>query len=106
MGLRKHHYGHRGVGVPVVLSQVAIAAGNAHFVGSWVPIDRYPVRGAEGCGPQLVKSLPAVWETRVRSLGREDLLEKEVTAHFSVLAWRIQWTEEPGHPEDPRHGGY
>ena len=55
---------------------------------------------------QMVKSLPAVQETRVQSLGWEDLLEKEVTAHFSVLAWRIQWTEETGHPEDPRHGGY
>ena len=93
-------------GVPVVLSGVAIAAGNAHFLGSWVPINWHPVSGAEGCRPQLVKSLPAVRETRVQSLGWEDLLEKEVTAHFSVFAWRIQWTEEPGHPEDPRHGAY
>ena len=89
-----------------MLSGVATAAGNAHFVGSWVPIDRHPVRGAEGCGPQLVKSLPAVQETLVRSLGQEDLLEKEMTAYSSVLAWRIQWIEEPGHPEDPRHGSY
>ena len=43
----------------------------------------------------LVKSLPAVQETGVQSLGREDLLEKETTAHSSILAWRIQWTEEP-----------
>ena len=43
-----------------------------------------------------VGSLPAVQETRVQSLGGEDLLEKEMTAHSSILAWRISWTEEPG----------
>ena len=35
-------------------------------------------------------------ETQVLSLGREDLLEKEVATHSSILAWRIPWTEEPG----------
>ena len=45
---------------------------------------------------QLVKSLPAVQETRVRFLGQEDLLEKEMATHSSILAWRIPWTEEPG----------
>ena len=35
-------------------------------------------------------------ETRVRSLGQEDLLEKEMATHFSILAWEIPWTEEPG----------
>ena len=45
---------------------------------------------------QLVKSLPAIRETRVQSLGQEDPLEKEITIHYSVLAWRIPWTEEPG----------
>ena len=45
---------------------------------------------------QLVKNLPAMWETWVRSLGREDPLEKEIATHFSILAWRIPWTEEPG----------
>ena len=35
-------------------------------------------------------------ETQVRSLGREDLLEKEMATHFSILAWRIPWTEDPG----------
>ena len=46
------------------------------------------------------KNLPALQETRVRYLGREDPLEKEVTTHFSTLAWKIPWTEEPGglHP--------
>ena len=45
---------------------------------------------------QSVKNLPAVQETRVRSLGREDPLEKEMATHPSILAWRIPWTEEPG----------
>ena len=44
---------------------------------------------------QLVKSLPAVQETRAHSLGGEDPLEKEMAAHSSVLAWRIPQTEEP-----------
>ena len=45
---------------------------------------------------QTVKNLPAVQETRVPSLGREDPLQKEMATHFSILAWRIPWTEEPG----------
>ena len=45
---------------------------------------------------QLVKSLPARWETQVRSLGGEDPLEKEMETHSSILAWRIPWPEEPG----------
>ena len=45
---------------------------------------------------QMVKRLPTMWETWVRFLGREDLLEKEVATHSSILAWRIPWTEEPG----------
>ena len=45
---------------------------------------------------QMVKHLPTMWETQIRSLGREDPLEKEVTTHSSALAWKIPWTEEPG----------
>ena len=45
---------------------------------------------------QMVKRLPTMWETRVRSLGWEDLLEKEMATHSSILAWKISWTEEPG----------
>ena len=45
---------------------------------------------------QRLKRLPAMWETRVRSLGWEDPLEKEIVTHFSILAWGIPWTEEPG----------
>ena len=44
---------------------------------------------------QIVKSLPAVQETWVRSLGREDPLEKGMATHSSILMWRIPWTEEP-----------
>ena len=45
---------------------------------------------------QNVKNPPAMQETWVRSLGQEDPLEKGMTTHSSILAWRIQWTEEPG----------
>ena len=45
---------------------------------------------------QMVKNWPATQETWVPCLGREDLLEKEMAAHSSILAWRIPWTEEPG----------
>ena len=44
----------------------------------------------------MVKSLPAIQETWVQSLGWEDTLEKEIATHTSILAWRIPWTEEPG----------
>ena len=45
---------------------------------------------------QTVKNLPAVQETCVQSLGREDPLEKGMATHSSTLAWRIPWTEEHG----------
>ena len=45
---------------------------------------------------QLVKNLPAVQETQVRSLGWEDPMEKEMATHSSILASEISWTEEPG----------
>ena len=52
---------------------------------------------------QRVKHLPAMWETWVRSLGREDSLEHKMATHSSILARRIPWTEEPlcpcGHKE-------
>ena len=44
---------------------------------------------------QTVKHLPAMWETWVRFLGREDPLEKEMAIHSSTLAWKIPWMEEP-----------
>ena len=45
---------------------------------------------------QAVKRLPTMRETWVQSLGQEDLLEKEMATHSSILAWKIPWTEEPG----------
>ena len=47
-------------------------------------------------GDSVVKNLPAIQETQVKSLGQEDPLEKGMSNHFSILAWRIPWTEEPG----------
>ena len=44
----------------------------------------------------MIKRLPAMRETRVRSLGQEDPLEKKIITHSSTLAWKIPWTEEPG----------
>ena len=44
----------------------------------------------------MVKNLPAMQETQVQSLGWEDPLEKGMATHFSILAWKIPWTEEPG----------
>ena len=45
---------------------------------------------------QMVNRLPTLWETWVQSLGREDLLEKEVATHSSILVWKIPWMQEPG----------
>ena len=45
---------------------------------------------------QVIKRLPALQETQVRSLGQEDPLEKGMATHSSILAWRTPWTEESG----------
>ena len=45
---------------------------------------------------QTVKRLPAMRETQVQSLGQEDPLEKGMATHYSILAWRVPWMEEPG----------
>ena len=52
-------------------------------------------------GGSVVKNLPAVQEMRVRYLGQEDPLEKEMATPFSILAWEITWTEEPGSLHSP-----
>ena len=44
----------------------------------------------------MVKNLPAMQENPVQFLGQADPLEKEMATHFSILTWRIPWTEEPG----------
>ena len=51
--------------------------------------------------PQMIKNLPAMQETWVRSLSREDPLEQETATHASILVWEIPQTEEPGRPESP-----
>ena len=48
---------------------------------------------------QMAKNLPAMPETWVQSLGKEDPLEKEMATHSSILAWGIPWTEKPGRPQ-------
>ena len=48
---------------------------------------------------QTVKHLSTMQETRVRALGWEDPLEKEMAIHSSAIAWKIPWTEEPGRPQ-------
>ena len=48
---------------------------------------------------QTIKRLSTMLETRVRSLGQEDPLEKAVATYSSTLAWKIPWTEEPGRPQ-------
>ena len=45
---------------------------------------------------QMVKNLPAMQEIQVRPLGQEDLLEKRMATHSSIIAWRTSWTEKPG----------
>ena len=45
---------------------------------------------------QLVKNSPATQETQVQSVGGEDLLEKEMAIHASILVWKIPWREKPG----------
>ena len=45
---------------------------------------------------QMVKNLPAMWETQVQFLGWEDPLEQEMAIHSSIHAWKIPWTEDPG----------
>ena len=47
-------------------------------------------------GDSVVKNLPAMQETQVQSLGREDPVEEGMANHSSTVAWRIPWTEEPG----------
>ena len=55
-----------------------------------------PVIELGSCSGSVVKNLPAMQETWVRSLSWEEHLEKEMATHSSILAWRIPWTEEPG----------
>ena len=51
---------------------------------------------------EKIKSLPAMRETQIQSLGRENPLEKEMATHSSIPAWKILWTEEPGRLQSQR----
>ena len=73
------------------LSWVALH-GMAH---SFIELDKAVVHVGTSLVAQVVKHLPTMWENRVRSLGWEDLLEKEMATHSSTLAWKIPWAEEP-----------
>ena len=64
--------------------------GSGRFAGEGIG---YPLQHSRASFvAQLVKNLPAMWETWVQSLGWEDPLEKGMTTHWSILAWRIPWT--------------
>ena len=60
------------------------------------PINSTPLTPGASLVAQMVKNLPAIQETWVQSLSREDSLQKEMATHSRTLAWRIPWTEEPG----------
>ena len=81
----------------------ACNAGDPAFLGREGPIPRLERSAGEGIGcplqyswasfaAQLVKNLPAMWETWVQSLGWEDPLEEGKATHSSILTWRIPWT--------------
>ena len=57
-------------------------------------------KGLTSLVAQMVKCLPTMWETWVRSLGQEDPLEADMATPSSSLLWRIPWTEEPGKKEE------
>ena len=62
----------------------------------WVSCPRPGKNQGASLVAQMVKNLPTMQETGVRSLDREDPLEKEMATHSSILAWSFPWTEEPG----------
>ena len=76
----------------MLYSVVVISAIHQHKSVIFIYISP-PSKGASLVA-QMVKCLPAVQETRVQSLGREDPLEQEMATHSSTLAWKIPWTEE------------
>ena len=63
---------------------------------TWQLIYLVKTEGTSSLVAQMVKNSSVMQETWVQSLGQKEPLEKEMTAHSSVLAWRIPWTEEPG----------
>ena len=80
-------------------SPSAVFTQNSVFLEAWGILEY--LNGGLHCSraslvAQMVKNLPAMQESLVRSLGQEDPLQKEMATHSSILAWRIPWTEEPG----------
>ena len=65
-------------------------------LASQLPLEWWDCSYVSFPGGSVVKNLPAKQETRVRSLGREDPLEKEMATHSRILAWETSWAEEPG----------
>ena len=78
-----------------ILEWVAISFSKPHFLVEPVYCDIIILLRVSLVA-QTVKHLPAMRETRVQFLGREDPLEKEMAIHSSTIAWKIPWTEEPG----------
>ena len=74
----------------------------APFFSALLSIDNLSAVWWTSLVAQTVKRLSTMWETRVRSLGGEDLLEKEMATHSSTLAWKIPWMEEPGRLQSMR----
>ena len=81
-------------GDPLLLDYLGLPFRNPLPSHSWLP-SNWDINAASLVAQRL-KCLPPMWETRVRSLGQEDPLEKEMVTHSSILAWRIPWTEKPG----------
>ena len=69
---------------------------SSHFLEAVLKIVAAYIIARASLVAQRLKRLSAMWETLVQSLGQEDPLEKEMATHYSILAWRIPWTEEPG----------
>ena len=86
----KHHNIHYSQGLRLILGN------GKNMVQKWKNEKSKDYRARDSLVAQTVKSLPAMWETWILSLGQEDFLEKEMATHSSVLPWRIPWTEEPG----------
>ena len=72
------------------------------FLRCPINIEGFPGVGKESATFQMVKNLPSVQETSIRSLVREDPLEEGMATHSSTLAWKIPWAEEPGRLQSMR----
>ena len=82
-----------------MLSKVHLTSQSRMFGSRWMTTPRWWSRSRPFLDfpvAQMVKNLPTMQETRDWSLGQEDLLEKGMAAHSSILAWRIPWTEKSG----------